>query len=189
LRGCAESFGAIDTKFMEQQEDNGCVRLHDILDIKECICKSRKYCYAGRGRRRAASQSGLWAVIVALKQFQITHAIDISNIGLNKKFPGIEYKEFNVDDNNIANISKYFEEACEFIDAARNKGGKTVIYCAAGISRSATLAIMYLVIKGGKSLRDSYYHVNQVRFLFRSCHFDLPISNVYNRLLRQEMNI
>ncbi|VDM59810.1 unnamed protein product [Angiostrongylus costaricensis] len=98
-----------------------------------------------------------------LKQFQITHVIDISNIGLNEKFPGIEYKVFNVDDNNIANISKYFEEACEFIDAARDKGGKTVIYCAAGISRSATLAIMYLVIKGGRSLRDSYYHVNQVR--------------------------
>ncbi|KJH44361.1 dual specificity phosphatase, catalytic domain protein [Dictyocaulus viviparus] len=84
-------------------------------------------------------------------------------MGSNRRFNVIECVEYNVDDNNAANISKYFENACEFIDAAREKGGKTIIFCAAGISRSATLAIMYLVIKRGMSLRDAYYHVNQTR--------------------------
>ncbi|EYB94353.1 hypothetical protein Y032_0172g342 [Ancylostoma ceylanicum] len=55
LRGCAENFGAIDSKTLEQREDNSCTKLHEHLDIQECICKTRKYCYAGQSRRRSAS--------------------------------------------------------------------------------------------------------------------------------------
>uniref|UniRef100_A0AC35FIW6 Tyrosine specific protein phosphatases domain-containing protein n=1 Tax=Panagrolaimus sp. PS1159 TaxID=55785 RepID=A0AC35FIW6_9BILA len=42
-------------------------------------------------------------------------------------------------------------------------GGKIVVYCAAGISRSATLCIMYLVIHENLSLRDAFFEVKNAR--------------------------
>lgn len=51
LRGCAEKFGAIDEKALAKQGDNVCKRLHKGIDIKECICRDRKYCYTGPERR------------------------------------------------------------------------------------------------------------------------------------------
>uniref|UniRef100_A0A915LCD1 Tyrosine specific protein phosphatases domain-containing protein n=1 Tax=Meloidogyne javanica TaxID=6303 RepID=A0A915LCD1_MELJA len=42
-------------------------------------------------------------------------------------------------------------------------GGKAVIYCAAGISRAATLTIMTLVINEGLTLREAYYTVVSAR--------------------------
>ncbi|TKR80377.1 hypothetical protein L596_014459 [Steinernema carpocapsae] len=51
IRGCAEHFGAIDEALFEENGDNQCSRLHDQLDIQECICKHRKYCYSGPDRR------------------------------------------------------------------------------------------------------------------------------------------
>uniref|UniRef100_A0A0K0EHF6 Uncharacterized protein n=1 Tax=Strongyloides stercoralis TaxID=6248 RepID=A0A0K0EHF6_STRER len=50
IRGCAENFGAIDPKFLDERDDNSCTKLHDNLEMYECICKNRKYCYAGNER-------------------------------------------------------------------------------------------------------------------------------------------
>uniref|UniRef100_A0A0N4ZYL4 Activin_recp domain-containing protein n=1 Tax=Parastrongyloides trichosuri TaxID=131310 RepID=A0A0N4ZYL4_PARTI len=50
IRGCAEHFGAIDPKVLGERDDNTCTKLHDNLEMYECICKSRKYCYAGSQR-------------------------------------------------------------------------------------------------------------------------------------------
>uniref|UniRef100_A0A1I7WSN3 Tyrosine-protein phosphatase domain-containing protein n=1 Tax=Heterorhabditis bacteriophora TaxID=37862 RepID=A0A1I7WSN3_HETBA len=98
-----------------------------------------------------------------LKKFGITHAIDATNLGSNRRLSGIKYMDVPVDDSNIARISGYFEKVCQFIDSAKESGGKTIIFCAAGVSRSATLAIMYLMIRNDKTLKEAYYCVNQVR--------------------------
>uniref|UniRef100_A0A915B0Y4 Protein Wnt n=2 Tax=Parascaris univalens TaxID=6257 RepID=A0A915B0Y4_PARUN len=50
IRGCAERFGAINERMLEARGDNTCQRLHDKLDIQECICRYRKYCYPGAER-------------------------------------------------------------------------------------------------------------------------------------------
>nr|CAD2129015.1 unnamed protein product [Meloidogyne enterolobii] len=47
LRGCAERFGAVDPEVLAKRKDNSCQRLHDQVDIQECICEKRKYCYSG----------------------------------------------------------------------------------------------------------------------------------------------
>ncbi|KHJ94841.1 hypothetical protein OESDEN_05232 [Oesophagostomum dentatum] len=57
IRGCAENFGAIDSRTLEQQDSNSCTKLHDLLDIQECICRNQNYCYAGQSRRRSASSN------------------------------------------------------------------------------------------------------------------------------------
>ncbi|GMT31164.1 hypothetical protein PFISCL1PPCAC_22461, partial [Pristionchus fissidentatus] len=64
MRGCAEHFGAIHKELLEAREDNSCKRLHDKLDIRECICKNRKSCYAGRERSSTSLRSALPTVIM-----------------------------------------------------------------------------------------------------------------------------
>ncbi|CAJ0558021.1 unnamed protein product, partial [Mesorhabditis spiculigera] len=44
-----------------------------------------------------------------------------------------------------------------------SRGGKAIIFCAAGVSRAASLCLAYLVKGFGMSLRDAYYHLNQRR--------------------------
>ncbi|CAL2049214.1 unnamed protein product [Caenorhabditis brenneri] len=53
VRGCAEHFGAINVPELEKKNDHSCEMLHEKLEIKECICKSDKYCNAGWGKRSA----------------------------------------------------------------------------------------------------------------------------------------
>ncbi|CEF64276.1 Hypothetical protein SRAE_1000253100 [Strongyloides ratti] len=67
IRGCAEHFGAIDTKYLEERDDNSCTKLHDNLEMYECICKNRKYCYAGNERNIPDSSIN----IMAQKSIQI----------------------------------------------------------------------------------------------------------------------
>ncbi|KAI6205145.1 hypothetical protein M3Y94_00759300 [Aphelenchoides besseyi] len=50
IRGCAERLGAIEEREMEKRGDNTCKKLHPTVDIQECICKNRKFCYAGSKR-------------------------------------------------------------------------------------------------------------------------------------------
>jgi hypothetical protein len=47
IRGCAENFAAIDESILSERGDNQCVKLHGSLDLRECVCKNRKYCYRG----------------------------------------------------------------------------------------------------------------------------------------------
>ncbi|CAI2356435.1 unnamed protein product [Caenorhabditis sp. 36 PRJEB53466] len=57
VRGCAEHFGAINVPELEKKNDHSCEMLHEKLEIKECICKSNKYCHAGWTKRSASGGS------------------------------------------------------------------------------------------------------------------------------------
>ncbi|KAF7638820.1 hypothetical protein Mgra_00001628 [Meloidogyne graminicola] len=81
-----------------------------------------------------------------LHQLGITHCVDATNIPNVKRFQGIEYFFVPIDDSLMVDATKYFQGVADFVRSAKQKGGKAVIYCAAGISRAATLTIMTLVI-------------------------------------------
>ncbi|XP_017774409.1 PREDICTED: dual specificity protein phosphatase 13-like [Nicrophorus vespilloides] len=64
------------------------------------------------------------------------------------------------------NISVYFESAARFIDAAIRGGGRVLIHCVVGISRSATIVIAYLMICRGMSAAEALQFVFRRRRVF-----------------------
>lgn len=65
----------------------------------------------------------------------------------------IEDAKQQVLDRNLVNLNLIFKKF---------QGHNTVIYCAAGVSRSATLTIVYLMVTENLSLEEAYLQVNQV---------------------------
>lgn len=69
------------------------------------------------------------------------------------------YHRLSLNDSPTSSISKVSEEACKVIEdavASKAKGGgkgKILVHCSAGISRSPTLVVAYLMRSHGMSLK------------------------------------
>lgn len=80
-----------------------------------------------------------------LQSYAITHVISLTqSVYYPDKF---SYYPINIDDIPIANIYQYFEPCVEFINdaLAAPEGQNVLVHCAAGVSRSASIVIAYLM--------------------------------------------
>ena len=59
--------------------------------------------------------------------------------------------------------TRNLERAVEFIHGAIQNDGRVLVHCAAGISRSTTVVLAYLVAKRGMSLRKAFEHTLEAR--------------------------
>ncbi|KAH7636647.1 dual specificity protein phosphatase 10-like [Dermatophagoides farinae] len=73
------------------------------------------------------------------------------------------YKWLPASDNYQQNLKQYFEEAFQFIDEARQKGHRVLVHCQAGISRSATITIAYIMRHLYMTLSEAYSYVKSRR--------------------------
>lgn len=76
---------------------------------------------------------------------------------------GIIFKGLKLDDIWMEDISRTFGESVTFIDDALGRRGKVLIHCLAGISRSATIAIAYLMLRHGQSVESAVMEVRRKR--------------------------
>ncbi|KAK2890545.1 hypothetical protein Q8A67_013188 [Cirrhinus molitorella] len=98
-----------------------------------------------------------------LDMLGITALINVSSNCPNHFEDHFQYKSIPVEDNHKANISSWFNEAIEFIDSVRNKGGRVFVHCQAGISRSATICLAYLMRTNRVKLEEAFEFVKQRR--------------------------
>ncbi|XP_063173074.1 dual specificity protein phosphatase 10-like [Candoia aspera] len=71
----------------------------------------------------------------------------------------LRYKRLPATDNNRQDLRQYFEEAFEFIEEAQQSGKGVLIHCQAGVSRSATIVIAYLMKHTLMTMGDAYKYV------------------------------
>lgn len=72
-----------------------------------------------------------------------------------------------VSDHPYARLDVYFDTVADKIKANKDKGGRTLVHCVAGVSRSASLCIAYLVKYEQMSLRQAYKFVKTARPIVR----------------------
>jgi len=101
-----------------------------------------------------------------LLKYKITHVLNITVNIPNKYESEFVYMKLNIFDFENQNISQYFDEVCEFIDKAlmENENNAVLCHCNAGISRSASFIIAYLMKKKiYPRYKDAYNHVKKCR--------------------------
>uniref|UniRef100_A0AAQ5Y1E3 Dual specificity protein phosphatase n=1 Tax=Amphiprion ocellaris TaxID=80972 RepID=A0AAQ5Y1E3_AMPOC len=74
-----------------------------------------------------------------------------------------QYKCIPVEDNHKEDISCWFLEAIEFIDSVRDSSGRVLVHCQAGISRSATICLAYLMKRKRVRLDEAFEFVRRRR--------------------------
>lgn len=115
-----------------------------------------------------------------LGRLGITSVVNVSRNIPNFFEDTFHYKSVPVDDTYTADIGKWFEEAAKFIDSVKNSKGRVLVHCQAGISRSATICLAYLISRYRLRLDEAYEYVKKRRSIIS------PNFNFMGQLLNWE---
>jgi protein-tyrosine phosphatase len=98
----------------------------------------------------------------ALKDAGITHVLQVSN-GVKPCFPkDFVYKVINITDTSNSSLIRYFPAAISFIQEGIRKGG-VLVHCYAGVSRSASCVIEYLMQQKDMSFQAAFAFASKRR--------------------------
>lgn len=73
------------------------------------------------------------------------------------------YVRLGLDDSFFEDSTRAFEVAFQIIERARKEKAAVLVHCQAGISRSATVVMAYLMEYKGMSLRQAFFHIKDRR--------------------------
>ena len=80
-----------------------------------------------------------------LQNYKITHIVCCAS-GVKNFFPeNFKYYNINLLDSEKENIKQYFKDSYDFIDEAIKNKGNVLVHCHAGVSRSSTIIIAYIM--------------------------------------------
>ncbi|KAL9651839.1 hypothetical protein ABK040_000187 [Willaertia magna] len=82
-----------------------------------------------------------------LKSLNVTHILTIAKDVPPRHIKDFKYMVIYVDDNRSSSLKGHFEDITHFINDARHNGSSAIIHCMAGVSRSSTCAIAYLMLE------------------------------------------
>ena len=123
-----------------------------------------------------------------LKENGITHILGM--IGYQHKYSDIEYLVYSdIDDDPTQNLIKYFSPTFEFIDRSFKTGGRVLVHCHAGISRSSTIVIAYLMYKYGMDFSKAFDITKKARSIVHPNYGFILQLNVLNDIKPEERKI
>jgi len=103
----------------------------------------------GRGRGRLfVSNLGAAQDPQILADRKISFVINASKARAYRALPGVTTLTVSIDDDPDADIAAHFARCIDFALPVLNSGHALLVHCAAGISRSVTIAAMLLIIHG-----------------------------------------
>lgn len=96
-----------------------------------------------------------------LKNHGITYILNVTPNVPNKfeEDSRFKYMKIPISDHLSQNLSKFFPEAIAFIDEARGSNQGVLVHCLAGVSRSVTITVAYLMQTKKLTLNDAYDYV------------------------------
>jgi hypothetical protein len=111
-----------------------------------------------------------------------THNIDLSKTGVQIS-DNINRLIINIDDNDVTNISSYFETCNAFITGALEHKGKILINCLMGMSRSPTIVIAYLIKTFKLTPMQALDEIRKTRLIVDpNCRFMAQLDAYYTTL-------
>lgn len=94
----------------------------------------------------------------------ITHVLNVASNCPTMEHKGIEMRHVSVSYRYKGEASlTQFDSLFDFIDSAKESGGKVLVHCMRGNSRSVCVVLCYLIARHNKSLEQAYTHVKRRR--------------------------
>lgn len=98
---------------------------------------------------------------------KVTHILNVAT-GITNLFEGwFIYKTKEAFDTPMYQIIDIFDECCEYIHSAVISGGCVLVHCNAGVSRSVSIVIAYLMKHYGMSFDEAFNFVKSKRSFIR----------------------
>ncbi|OCH85424.1 phosphatases II [Obba rivulosa] len=116
----------------------------------------------------------------------ITHVITVLPEALHAYPRGIKHVLIPVEDARTADIARYFRTALAFIRRALDGGGRVLVHCVWGMSRSATIAAAYLIESRDMSTEAALRAVRAKREIARPNAGFLKQLRLYEMIRRAE---
>jgi protein-tyrosine phosphatase len=115
---------------------------------------------------------------------KITHIINAAaDICQNHFESDIEYLSFNLKDHSIENIECLFYECINYIESVRSNGGRILVHCIQGISRSVSIVVAYLIYKNKMNYDQAFKFVESKRSIASpNLGFGIQLQLFYQRL-------
>ncbi|XP_064389953.1 dual specificity protein phosphatase 6-like isoform X2 [Halichondria panicea] len=99
-----------------------------------------------------------------MKEFSVRYVLNVTpNCPNYFKEDSVEYLRISVTDTGSQKLITHFSEAFAYIEKARMSKCTILIHCMAGISRSVTVTIAYLMQNFGMSMQEAYQFVKDKR--------------------------
>ncbi|KAM9392963.1 dual specificity protein phosphatase 18 [Pholidichthys leucotaenia] len=124
------------------------------------LCRVTEHLYLSN--RRAASDPS------QVKNHRITCVINVTEKrSSTPALAGVEYVHIPATDSPEYRLSDHFNEVADRIQACAVRGGRALVHCNAGVSRSAALCMAYLMKHRGVSLLEAHGWVRNCRPVVR----------------------
>lgn len=95
---------------------------------------------------------------------KVTHIVNMAAVTCQCYFPGtFKYLSINILDTVSQDISQFFEACTKYINKAVSSGGRVLVHCEAGRSRSTTIVLQYMVTEYNLTLKAAYKRVKRAR--------------------------
>ncbi|XP_078808911.1 dual specificity protein phosphatase 18-like [Oryzias latipes] len=105
-----------------------------------------------------------------LKVNKITCIINVSEARSSCP-PGVdEYVHIPVSDSPLSNLRDHFDWVADKVRVTAENGGRTLVHCNAGVSRSAALCMAFLMRHRGATLLDAHAWLKSCRPIIRPNH-------------------